>query len=50
MLYGIALNDLGSSYVHNYVGHEPSGHLFNDIVLDSNSTEFKFLLNTFFYI
>jgi len=28
---------MGAEYVHKYVGQEPSGRLFNEICLDSNS-------------
>lgn len=34
--YAIAATDLGAETVHQYVGHEPSGRLFNDISLDGN--------------
>lgn len=37
MTYAIALNELGSETVHKYVGQEPSGRMFNAIVLDYNS-------------
>lgn len=36
LTYGIALHENGDEYVHNYVGHEPSGSLFNDLCLDYN--------------
>lgn len=32
--YGVALSNLGSDTVHNYVGQEPSGRMFNELVLD----------------
>lgn len=35
--YAIALNELGNETVHKYVGTEPSGRMFNAIVLDYNS-------------
>lgn len=35
--YGIAASDLGANFIHQYVGQEPSGRLFNDICLDSKS-------------
>lgn len=38
LTYGIALHENGAEYVHNYVGHEPSGRLFNEICLDHNGT------------
>lgn len=34
--YAIALNELGNETVHKYVGTEPSGRMFNAIVLDYN--------------
>jgi glutaminase len=36
-MYGIALDHLGSDVVHQYVGQEPSGRNFNELVLDYNS-------------
>lgn len=36
--YAIAASDLGTDYVHKFVGQEPSGRTFNDICLDSNSS------------
>lgn len=44
LTYAIALNELGSETVHKYVGQEPSGRMFNAIVLDYNSKEFKIFL------
>lgn len=38
LTYGIALHENGADYVHSYVGHEPSGRLFNEICLDHNGT------------
>lgn len=35
--YAIAASELGADYVHQYVGQEPSGRLFNEICLDNNS-------------
>ena len=32
--YSIALNELGANVVHRYVGQEPSGRMFNELVLD----------------
>lgn len=34
--YAIALTELGSDAVHQYVGQEPSGRMFNELVLDYN--------------
>lgn len=38
--YGMALNELGNEKVHKYVGTEPSGRMFNAIVLDYNGRIF----------
>lgn len=43
LTYGIALDLLGSDVVHKYVGQEPSGRNFNELILDHNS-EFVSLL------
>lgn len=37
LTYGFALDQLGASLVHEYVGQEPSGRNFNELVLDHNS-------------
>lgn len=37
LTYAIALENLGEEVVHKYVGQEPSGRNFNELVLDSNS-------------
>lgn len=34
--YAIAASELGAEKVHQYIGQEPSGRLFNDICLDLN--------------
>jgi len=34
--YAIALNTLGTETVHSFVGQEPSGRMFNELVLDHN--------------
>ncbi|XP_022711478.1 glutaminase liver isoform, mitochondrial-like isoform X2 [Varroa jacobsoni] len=34
--YAIALSELGADTVHQYVGQEPSGRMFNELVLDYN--------------
>ncbi|XP_039295145.1 glutaminase liver isoform, mitochondrial [Nilaparvata lugens] len=36
LTYGIALEQLGQDVVHGYVGQEPSGRNFNELVLDYN--------------
>ena len=35
--YAVCLNELGSETVHQYVGQEPSGRMFNELSLDFNS-------------
>ena len=37
--YGVCLNELGRDTVHQYVGQEPSGRMFNELSLDNNSEE-----------
>lgn len=37
LTYAIALEKLGQATVHQYVGQEPSGRNFNELVLDYNS-------------
>ena len=37
LTYGIALDLLGAEIVHKYVGQEPSGRNFNELILDHNS-------------
>lgn len=41
LTYAVALNDSGSEVVHQYVGQEASGRLFNEICLDYNSKRFS---------
>lgn len=41
LTYGIALEILGQEVVHQYVGQEPSGRMFNELVLDHNSKWFN---------
>lgn len=45
--YAIALNTLGSEAVHNYVGQEPSGRIFNELILDYDS---KNIEGAFFFV
>lgn len=37
LTYALALEKLGATTVHQYVGQEPSGRNFNELVLDYNS-------------
>lgn len=37
LTYAIALETLGQETVHEYVGQEPSGRNFNELILDYNS-------------
>uniref|UniRef100_A0A915BDL2 glutaminase n=1 Tax=Parascaris univalens TaxID=6257 RepID=A0A915BDL2_PARUN len=43
--YAIVASDLGADFVHSYVGHEPSGRLFNEICLDCNGKPHNPLIN-----
>uniref|UniRef100_A0A2P2I911 glutaminase n=1 Tax=Hirondellea gigas TaxID=1518452 RepID=A0A2P2I911_9CRUS len=43
--YAIALNELDADTVHRYVGTEPSGRMFNAIVLDYNNKPHNPLVN-----
>lgn len=36
LTYAICLDELGEDVVHKFVGQEPSGRMFNEIVLDHN--------------
>ena len=36
LAYALALTEHGPEVVHEYVGQEPSGHLFNEIKLDAH--------------
>ena len=38
--YALCINELGPENVHQYVGQEPSGEIFNTIKLDANSNYF----------
>uniref|UniRef100_A0AC34FE18 Glutaminase n=1 Tax=Panagrolaimus sp. ES5 TaxID=591445 RepID=A0AC34FE18_9BILA len=44
--YSIAASDLGADMVHQYVGQEPSGRLFNDICLDNNNKPHNPMVNS----
>lgn len=43
--YAIALSELGANIVHNYVGQEPSGRIFNELVLDCNKKPHNPMVN-----
>nr|CAD7195097.1 unnamed protein product [Timema douglasi] len=45
LTYGIALEMLGSDVVHQYVGQEPSGRNFNELVLDHNKKPHNPMIN-----
>ena len=54
--YAVCLNELGSETVHQFVGQEPSGRMFNNLCLDYRSllllinyfTDFDKCKKTFF--
>ena len=43
--YAIALSELGAEVVHKYVGQEPSGRMFNELVLDQNNKPHNPMVN-----
>ncbi|XP_046647424.1 glutaminase liver isoform, mitochondrial-like isoform X1 [Daphnia pulicaria] len=45
LTYAIALNELGSEVVHRYVGQEPSGRMFNELILDHNKKPHNPMVN-----
>ena len=48
--YAVCLNELGSETVHQYVGQEPSGRMFNNLCLDySNKVKIIIIIFTFSY-
>ncbi|KAI6195891.1 Ankyrin and Glutaminase domain containing protein [Aphelenchoides besseyi] len=44
--YAIVSSDLGTDYVHRFVGHEPSGRLFNEICLDADNKPHNPMINS----
>ena len=44
--YGIVLNDMGSDVVHEYVGREPSGQAFNELLLNKQGKPHNPLINS----
>ncbi|CAG0882908.1 unnamed protein product [Cyprideis torosa] len=45
LTYGLALNEVGSEEVHRFVGQEPSGRMFNAMVLDHNRKPHNPMIN-----
>ncbi|KAI2526191.1 GLS isoform 6, partial [Pan troglodytes] len=43
--YAIAVNDLGTEYVHRYVGKEPSGLRFNKLFLNEDDKPHNPMVN-----
>lgn len=44
--YAIALETLSAGFVHEYIGHEPSGRMFNEMVLDHNNKPHNPMINS----
>ena len=44
--YGLALEDLDEEYVHTYVGREPSGQAFNELLLNKQGKPHNPLINS----
>lgn len=44
-MYAIALSELSKDVVHKYVGQEPSGFQYNELVLDLNGSNYHTLLS-----
>ncbi|KAK9723198.1 EF-hand domain [Popillia japonica] len=45
LTYAIALDELGQDVVHKYVGQEPSGRNFNELILDHNKKPHNPMIN-----
>ncbi|XP_037078889.1 glutaminase liver isoform, mitochondrial-like isoform X2 [Pollicipes pollicipes] len=45
LTYGLVLDELGQELVHQYVGQEPSGRMFNELVLDHNKKPHNPMIN-----
>ncbi|CAB3362899.1 Hypothetical predicted protein [Cloeon dipterum] len=45
LTYAIALDQLGADLVHKYIGQEPSGRNFNELVLDYNKKPHNPMIN-----
>lgn len=43
--YAIALSELGADIVHQFIGQEPSGRMFNELVLDYNKKPHNPMVN-----
>ena len=44
--YGLCLEELGNSVVQQYIGREPSGRQFNEIVMDYNGQPHNPMINS----
>ena len=45
LTYGLVLDELGEDAVHQHVGQEPSGRMFNELVLDHNKKPHNPMIN-----
>ena len=46
LLYAMALEEWGEEYVHRYIGHEPSGRLFNELTLNADKKPHNPMVNS----
>ena len=44
--YGLCLEELGNAVVQQYIGREPSGRQFNEIVMDHNGQPHNPMINS----
>lgn len=46
-MYGLAMREVGIDMVHKYVGQEPSGHNYNELVLDGEGYDIYYIYSKF---